>query len=123
VKFDRLKNRASIIGHKSHKGKARAKPRVDNGRYGIEQEDKDPLRQWDPNKHVNDELMEFVLDLLIEQTSILQSRVVLALRAEYGFTETYAQSLATSILLIFRQEGWIEYSGKERRSKLWRLVS
>jgi hypothetical protein len=123
VKFDRLKNRASIIGHKAVKPKKARRPRVDNGRYGIEREEKDTLRQWDPNKYTNDKMMEFVLDLLIEHTSIRQSQVVLALRAEFGISETNAQSKATSILLIFRQEGWVEYSGKERRSKVWRLVS
>lgn len=69
------------------------------------------------------EFAEFVLDLFIERTTLKQSDVTLALRAEFGISASYAQGVASGILLIFREEDWIKLvEDEERGIKVWTLI-
>lgn len=122
MKWNSPKNRASIVGHKTVKPKP-AQVREVLPRYGIEEEDKDQLRRWNPENYSTDDQQMYILDLLIENGQMLQVDITTQMAVDLGMKRTHAQSVVSAALLKFRQEGWIELLDKEGRSKLWRMIS
>lgn len=117
MNFENPKGLASIVGHKPMSERFR---RGVGRRIGIEE---DADRTWEPEQKASDKLMSYVLDMLIEENSIRQADICKRLRAELGLSKGYANAVTTASLLRFKEEGWIEENGKERRSRIWRVVS
>ena len=116
-KFDRPRNRASIVGHKPYGSSGQSRTSVPR----ISIVDADVERNWDPYKRMNDEYANFILGILVDRDAS-QKELTAALMSEFGIKEGNAMMQVTACLLVFNKEVWVEPFDKRRRSRVWRVI-